>query len=182
MGKRGEKHERSPRDLYETVDPRAGKALAPHLKPGTRFVEPCAGGGALIDQLVGLGHVLHYACDIHPLRDGIAWNNALEVERVREGVEVITNPPFVRPLMHSIMWHFTKKAPAWYLVEADWLMTQQATELIAKHGADIVAVGRLRWFREGDPRDKGNDPMDNFAWLRLEPDPFGAPRFWPRRV
>ena len=183
MGKRGEKHERSPRDLYETVDPRAGKALAPHLKAGTRFVEPCAGGGALIDQLVELGHVCIDAFDIHPLRDDVSQGDARHVHVPADlGLIYITNPPFVRELMHEIMLHCCRQVPSWFLIESDWLMTQQATEIIAKHGSDIVAIGRLKWFRPDDPRQKGNDPMDNFSWLRLEPEPYGAPRFWPRRV
>lgn len=180
MGKRdGGAHERSPRDLYETVDPRAVAALLPYLDKRMPFVEPCAGAGALVDQLVDAGMALHYACDIHPLRDGIAMLDARAV-RLGEGEQVITNPPFTRKLMHEIMLHCARQVPSWFLVEADWLVTQQAADIIRLHGTDIVAVGRLRWFRKGDPRDKGNDPMDNFAWIRLEPQPFGACRFWPR--
>lgn len=182
MGKRGEKHERSPRDLYETIDPRAMRALDPHVDKAVPFIEPCAGGGALVDQLVGAGLKLHYACDIVPLRDDIATCDAREVISLEGRRQFITNPPFVRSLMHEIMLHCARQAPSWFLVESDWLITQQAAPIIKRHATDIVAIGRLKWFRPEDPRNKGNDPMDNFAWLRLEPEPYGAPRFWPQNV
>lgn len=178
MGKRdGGAYERSPRDLYETVDPRAVAALLPHLKLGTPFVEPCAGAGALSDQLVAAGMACKGLTDIHPLRDDIGQGDALGLTFEHT---IITNPPFTRTLMHALMWHFAVQQPTWLLVEADWLMTQQASEIMRTHGADVVAIGRLRWFREGDPRDKGNDPKDNFVWVQLVPQPYGACRFWPR--
>jgi hypothetical protein len=136
------------------------------------FVDPCAGAGALADQLTEAGRVCAAMFDIEPLREDILRADARELGLFWE---VITNPPFTRKLMHEIMLHCARQVPSWFLVEADWLMTQQAAEIIAKHGADIVAIGRLKWFRKGDPRDKGNDPMDNFV-----PEPFGACRFWPR--
>lgn len=49
MGKRSD-FERKPRDLYETP-PEAVQPLLPHLCPQTRFIEPCAGAGALVDAL-----------------------------------------------------------------------------------------------------------------------------------
>ncbi len=54
--------ERIPNDLYRTWDPRAVRALLPHLAPRTRFVEPCAGAGDLIDQLVNANSGLHHVC------------------------------------------------------------------------------------------------------------------------
>lgn len=179
MGKRGDTYERSPRDLYETVDPRAVAALLPHVDKRLPFIEPCAGAGALVDQLVGAGLKLHYACDIAPLRHGFGMLDARAV-RIDESEQVITNPPFTRSLMHEIMVHCARQAPSWFLVEADWVMTQQAAPILREHGAEVVSIGRLKWFRKGDPRDKGNDPMDNFVWLKLVPQPFGGITFWPR--
>lgn len=179
MAKRGEKFERSPRDLYETVDPRAVAALLPYVDRALPFVENCAGAGALADQLVAAGMSCVSMYDIHPLRDDIVKGDAREIELLFRG-QYITNPPFTRPLMHAIMWHCASQVPSWFLVEADWLITQQAGDILRKHGAEVIAVGRLRWFREGDPRDKGNDPMDNFVWVKLVPEPYGGIIFWPR--
>lgn len=178
MGKRGSNYERSPRDLYETVDPRAVAALLPYVDRELPFVENCAGAGALADQLVAAGMICADMCDTHPLRDDIHLADALHWHAV--GAQYITNPPFTRPLMHAIMRHCARQVPSWFLVEADWLITQQAGEIIRRHGSQVVAVGRLRWFREGDPRDKGNDPMDNFVWVKLVPEPYGGIIFWPR--
>jgi hypothetical protein len=180
MSKRGEKYPRSPRDLYETIDPRAIPPLLRHVDKSIPFIEPCAGGGALVDQLVGAGLKLHYACDIVPLRDDIAACDAREVISLEGRRQFITNPPFVRALMHEIMIHCARQVPSWFLVEADWLMTKQASKILRTYGSEVVTIGRLKWFREGDPRDKGNEPMDNFVWLKLEPEPFGAMCFWPK--
>lgn len=181
MGKRGDTYERSPRDLYETVDPRAVAALLPHVDRSLPFVEPCAGAGALIDGLVAAGLISLGGIDIHPLRDDIMTGDVLTLQKQEwHRYQIITNPPFTRALMHEIMLHCALQVPSWFLVEADWLMTQQAAKIIKDHGSDVVAIGRLKWFRKGDPRDKGNDPMDNFVWLHLVPEPFGACKFWPR--
>ena len=51
MGKRSTGFERRPRDFYSTP-PKAVAPLLPHLVPNTRFAEPCAGDGQLIDYLV----------------------------------------------------------------------------------------------------------------------------------
>lgn len=179
MSKRGEAFERSPRDLYETVDPRAVAALLPYVDKSMPFVEPCAGAGALTDQLLAAGMACAGELDIQPLRPHIAMLDARAV-RLNAGEQVITNPPFTRKLMHEIMLHCARQVPSWFLVEADWLFTQQATPILTKHGAQAVAIGRLKWFREDDPRQKGNDPMDNMAWLQLVPEPFGGMIFWPR--
>ena len=66
MAKRSD-FERIPRDAYDTP-PEAVKALLAHLKPGTRFIEPCAGRGAL----EAAGHVCVGACDVEPRRGDIA--------------------------------------------------------------------------------------------------------------
>ena len=38
----------------------------------------------------------------------------------------ITNPPYVRPLMHALIWHFARILPTWLLIESDWAYTKQA--------------------------------------------------------
>jgi hypothetical protein len=62
MGKRSD-FERRDRDFYPTP----AEAVAPlllHLSSGTRFTEPCAGNGALVDHLKAVGHVCMSAYDI----------------------------------------------------------------------------------------------------------------------
>ena len=50
MSKRAGQFERRPNDYYPTPESAVGPLL-PHLAPATRFIEPCAGDGALIDHL-----------------------------------------------------------------------------------------------------------------------------------
>ena len=45
---------RIPQDAYSTPA-EAVVPLLPHLEPGSRFFEPCAGEGRLIEHLVALG-------------------------------------------------------------------------------------------------------------------------------
>ena len=66
-------------DYYRTWDPRAVAALLPHLLPGTRFVEPCAGDGVLADQLEAAGHECMFASDIEPKREDVANVDALKL-------------------------------------------------------------------------------------------------------
>ncbi len=70
MGKRSD-FVRVERDYYKTPYA-AVPALLPHLEPNTRFCEPCAGDGALIDHLTKHGHVCASAWDIEPQREDIA--------------------------------------------------------------------------------------------------------------
>lgn len=177
LGKRSN-YERIDKDKYLTIDPRAVKALAPFLKPGQRYIEPCAGAGDLIDGLKATGLECVAAFDIEPERDDIVRADALDLgfaDRM-----IITNPPWTRAILHSMIKHFAATArESWLLFDADWMHTKQATRF-EPILTDIVSVGRLKWFREDDPRQKGHDPVDNCAWYRFANDKFGATRFWPR--
>jgi hypothetical protein len=179
MSKRTPGLVRRPRDFYPTIDPRAAAALAPHLAPGTRFVEPCAGAGHLIDQLENIGHHCVFASDIEPGRADI-HKMGFSLITKRAGRIFITNPPWERKTLHALIWHFCRDSTLWLLFDADWSHTMQAARF-EPWLTDIVSVGRLRWLEEGEEGDKGTDPMDNCAWYRFGPDKFGATRFWQRR-
>lgn len=179
MSKRTPGLEGRDRDYWPTIDPRAVRALVPHVAEGLQFVEPCAGGGHLIDMLEAAGLKCAFASDLEPQRDGIHAMDYREIRTTR-GLSVITNPPWSRPILHEIIAHFGPIAPTWLLFDADWMHTQQASRFEALL-TDIVSVGRLRWLEEGHPGDKGNDPFDNCAWYRFGSDKFGATRFWPRQ-
>ena len=155
MGKRSE-FERRKNDLYETFDPRAVVALLPYLRPQTKFIEPCAGKGALVDQLVSAGHRCLQASDIEPGRDDIRQANAMTVEWSPEAF--ITNPPWTRSLLHPLIVHLSNQAPTWLLFDADWMHTKQAVPYLDRL-VRIVSVGRLKWI----PGSK-MDGKDNCAW------------------
>ena len=175
MGKRSD-FDRIDRDLYRTFDPRAGKAIAPHLESETRFVEPCAGQGDLILQLQALGHICVAACDIEPLAPGIQRGDALKLVRLPRPAELfITNPPWKRPLLHAIIRHLTKLGPLWALFDADWAFTEQA-EPFLDMCVKIVSAGRLLWIP-----GTTQDGKDNCAWYLFDRAHSGGPRFYGGR-
>src|SRR6476620_7032842 len=100
MSKRARfQHERNPRDFYPTPQ-EAVLPLLPYLPPRTRFVEPCAGAGDLIDHLKAAGHVCVAAYDIEPQRDDIERRDAMTLDAVDPGITFITNLPWTRTWLH----------------------------------------------------------------------------------
>ena len=140
MGKRSD-FERVERDFYKT--PLKGlQPLLPHLCPGTKFIEPCAGDGTLVDMLVAEGHRCLQASDIWPQRFDIHMRDALGVRGSPEAF--ITNPPWDRKILHPLITHLSDQAPTWLLFDADWAHTKQA-RLFADRLRKVVSVGRLIW-------------------------------------
>lgn len=164
MGKRSD-FKRRKNDFYSTFDPRAVAALLPHLEPGTRFIEPCAGDGILARQLIAAGHVCMAASDIEPQADGV---------RAPDGAVFITNPPWTRQLLHRIIAHLSDQAPTWLLFDADWMHTQQAAPFMPRCRR-IVSVGRLKWIP-----DSTMDGKDNCAWYLFGKPGNAAPEFHGR--
>ena len=123
MGKRSE-FPRVERDAYDTP-PEAVAPLLPHLQPGTYFIDPCAGAGALLQHLSLAGHICCDAFDIAPRIEGVDQLDflAADIDHVRHGgpdTFFITNPPWRRPLLHA----FIERArdymyPAWLLIDAN---------------------------------------------------------------
>lgn len=159
-------------DLYRTWDKRALPPLLPHLKPGTRFIEPCAGHGDLIKQLADAGHHCVAAFDIKPPRVTVAPLPAFEKadatkDVIGRGIDFdcyITNPAWTRQILHAIILNLYWQKETWLLFDADWLHTEQSRPYLPLL-RQVVSVGRLKWF-EGSK----NDGKDNCAWYR-----FGAP-------
>lgn len=147
-------------DFYPTTDPRAVAALAPHLPPACRFVEPCAGAGDLMRQLMALGHPCLDAFDIEPRAEGIRRMDALDWPgRVDPSFDVITNPPYVWPLLRQLIPHFIRRASGvWLLLQANFAHNQRAAPLL-RHCHQIVSIGRLKWIPDSKHQD-----TKNFAW------------------
>jgi hypothetical protein len=171
MGKRSS-FERIERDFYPT--PReAVLPLLPHLAPGTRFVEPCAGNGALVDVLTAAGHVCARAWDIEPQRDDIDRLNALE--RLVGNIDCfITNPPWDRRTLHPMITHFSDQHPTWLLFDADWQHTRQSVPFLPRLRR-IVSVGRVKWIPDSKMTGK-----DNCAWHLFDKPSTAAAEFYGR--
>jgi hypothetical protein len=159
VGKRSS-FERIPRDFYPTPYEAVVPLLA-HLPPQSRFCEPCAGNGALIDHLTGAGHVCAAAWDIEPRRDDIAEKDALEW--VIGNIDFfITNPPWDRRVLHPLIAHLSADYPTWLLFDADWMHTRQST-LFMPYLRKIVSVGRVKWIPDSKMTGK-----DNCAWYLFD--------------
>ena len=155
MGKRSD-FERKPRDFYPTPI-EAVYPLLEHLEENFLFAEPCAGDGALINHLETKG-VCMWASDIEPQAEGIHKNDFSEISEreVLESEFIITNPPWDRNMLHSMIEHFSSLRSTWLLFDADWAHTKQSAPYMNKC-AKIVSVGRIKWF--GNMTGK-----DNCAW------------------
>ncbi len=174
---------RKERDFYPTIDPRAAARLVPHLDPATRYVEPCAGGGHLIDHLAAHGMVCQLAIDIEPQRGDIMRGNALDITgpvrcgQTGQRLKFITNPPWERKLLHALIEHLAGIAPTWLLFDAAWKETAQA----ARFGdwcVKIVSVGRLRWVP-----DSPHNSTDDCSWYLFDASHEGGTHYvWPAGV
>lgn len=172
MGKRSD-FKRRPMDDYRTIDPRAVGALLPFLAPHTRFCEPCAGAGDLLDQLVAAGHVCARARDINPQRTDIERKDALTT--LTSNIDCfITNPPWTRSILHPLITFLSGQHPTWLLFDADWAHNKHAAPYLDQC-SHIVAVGRLIWM----PGTKMSG-KDNCCWYRFHHSHTGGPRFYGR--
>lgn len=166
MGKRSD-FERVEKDFYRTIDPRAVAALAPYLVSQTNFWEPCCGDMDLVSGLEAYGHSCIAASDISLGVDALSIAQCVN--------PIITNPPWSRPILHSMIEHFTEIAPyVWLLFDADWAHTRQSAPYMARC-TDIVSVGRLIWI----PGTKMSG-KDNCAWYRFSKDKAGPTKFHGR--
>lgn len=168
MGKRSN-FERIPRDFYPTPY-EAVRPLLPHLPPESRFIEPCAGGGALIAHLERHGHKCVLAYDIEPRRDGIQLADARHIIAASAPLR-ITNPPWQRGLLHELITHLSQYGPTWLLFDADWMHTRQSapyTQWLHK----IVSVGRVKWIEDSPFTGK-----DNCCWYLFDQTSEAPPQF-----
>jgi hypothetical protein len=156
MGKRSD-FKRIARDSYDTPIS-AVAPLLPWLTPQTRYIEPCAGAGRLIEHLSLAGHVLISA---HDLPDDARSNHY----NVPAGAVFVTNPPFWGRShdLHPIVVNLSDQAPTWLLMPADWLHNVSSAPLMPRLRM-IVSIGRVRWIPDSEFTGK-----DNCIWALFGP-------------
>lgn len=203
MAKRTPRNQEGNERDYHPTPPKPVLPLLPHLLPRTRFIEPCAGNGALIETLQAHGHICEAAFDIEPQDPCIAKIDALQWKRAPGTTYgqfmLITNPPWRRDLLHALIWHLMHQHPCWFLFDADWAHTRQAVGLESVALANevvlpgkaatrvkrdllafchaIVSVGRVKWIEDSKHQGK-----DNCAWYLFTNTPrlTDAPKFHGR--
>jgi hypothetical protein len=146
------------RDDWPTPWP-AVLPLLPHLKPRTKFVEPCCGGGELIKHLERAGHVCTASYDL-PI-DARTASYAIGPDEL-----FITNLPFRRQFeMNRIIANLSDQRLLWGLVYSDWLFTSRAVPCLPRLRA-IAAIGRVKWVP-----DSPTSGFENSCWCL-----FGKPQ------
>ena len=142
--------------------------LLPHIPQGSRFIEPAAGNGQLVDFLVAGGLKCAGAWDIEPQRRDIRKADTIQ-KKFPACDFLITNPPWKREILHPMILNFSDQAPTWLLFDSDWAYTVQAKGLMERC-LMIVAVGRVKWFPESD-----NTGKDNASWYLFSKGPRQLP-------
>jgi hypothetical protein len=166
MGKRSQTFERISKDLYETPADMVAPLL-PHLRPSTRFIEPCVGRGSLRDALTRAGHVCVGAYDL-------PTDARIHDYGVEDGEKFITNPPYHgrRHDLHPLIANLSDQAPFWALLPGDWLFNASSAPMMTRL-RKIVVIGRAKWF----PGTKHNG-MENMAWMLFDRPSLFEPVFF----
>lgn len=169
MGKRSN-FDRNPRDYYITPF-EATLPLIAFLKefnlPVSNYIEPCAGNGALVDHLKRHGLVCQYASDIEPQRRDINKFNIFDMTaQMMNGNVIITNPPWDRKLLHSMIEHCMTvlKVEAFLLFDSDWKETKQAVDYIHDYLIAYKSARRQIWIPGTTTKGK-----DNAGWYYFDP-------------
>lgn len=176
MGKRSS-FDRIPRDWYPTPF-EAVRPLLPHIADRERrYIEPCAGDGALIEHLAGY-HDCVGAYDIEPRRSKgrnlILAKDATTYQYPGRADCFITNPPWSRNVLHPIIANLSRQLPTWLLFDADWMHTRQSAQFMP-WCRKIVSVGRVKWIPDSKMTGK-----DNCAWYLFDQTTEAPAQFFGR--
>lgn len=176
MAKRSE-FERVEKDYYPTIDLNAGKILGQHIfryrKHVLTYAEPCYGQGHLEKNLSTANSLFQcgFKSDIDTGKDALTLTD----QEIYNCEVILTNPPWSRPLLHSMIEHFSKLRPTWLLFDANWMNTKQSSYYMRELCTDVVAVGRLKWIEGTTMSGK-----DDCSWYLFDKDKSEVTRFHGR--
>lgn len=178
MAKRSD-FKRRKNDTYDTptkaIDP-----LLPYLKMGTKFIEPAAGKGNIVDYLELKGHKCIGKYDIEPRRVDIEMMDAMKIptEKFFDVDAVITNPPWQRPYpMFNMLEKFASIKPTWLLTDANWLFTKRGSFYVEKYCEKIICMPRVKWIENSSTTGK-----DDCVWGLYNINKNKPTQFIPRGV
>ena len=176
MGKRSD-FKRVERDFYPT--PReAVVPLTRFLPERFRFIEPCAGNGALVQHIRDVGGICTISTDIEPQHEMVDQMDVFDLTRdhVTDTATdyIITNPPWDRKLLHPLIEHLSDLRPTWLLFDADWPHTKQAIGFVPRL-QKIVSIGRVKWIPDSTMTGK-----DNCCWYLFDVNHDGPTMFYGR--
>jgi hypothetical protein len=155
MGKRSD-FPRIERDAYDTPA-EAVMPLLDHLKPRTRFIDPCAGAGCLANHFERFGHICVGRFDL-PDRDA----TSARYDDVELAAIFLSNLPWERTTLHPAIINLSDQRLLWTLLDADWVHTKQAIPFKPRL-QKIVSVGRVRWIPNSP-----YDGKDNCCWYLFD--------------
>jgi hypothetical protein len=128
-----------------------------------RYVEPCAGNGALIRLLSSWRAKCTYACDVNPREDWIESRDALTLDRSDLGNAqlVVTNPPFNSGFVYNFLDRYIPFGlPVWLLLPVDF-GCRQTSGFVMPYCERMVVIGQIGWFIGSS---KG---YRQFAWYKF---------------
>jgi len=157
MSKRSD-YNKIPRDYYPTTDPNALPPAFINLIRGKTYAEPCCGSGDLVDLLADIA-VCRWESDVEYRGCGKIWDAMyLSTHEVGQCDMILTNPPFSRDVLLSMIDHFISLKPTWLLLPSDYMHNKYFSPYMSKC-SKVVSVGRLKWFK-----DSKHSSTDNFCW------------------
>ena len=165
MGKRSD-YERKERDFYPTPL-EAFLPVVSHLPYNFTYIEPCAGDGTLVEHIEDhcTGAKLQLASDIEPQADWIEKWDMFELIIKPSTQFIITNPPWDRKILHSMIEKFSSKVGMFLLFDADWIHTKQSIPY-QDMLRSVISVGRVKWIPDSKSVGK-----DNCAWYYFDDRP-----------
>lgn len=151
-------------EFYAT--PKEAVLLAkPLMDPKIKWWEPCAGDGAIRDNLPNVIK----SSDINIMADNIEQLDVLKCEKPKGITGMITNPPFT--LGHDIIKRalFEWKIPALMLMRVEYMAGKNRLD-IRKHMTKMCIVSDLIKFRRDDDTYINGNGTGRCAWMLFDPN------------
>lgn len=165
MSKRTPGLPRRPREYWATPFV-AVRPIVPFVPPSARWIEPCAGDGAIVRHMARLmpSAPCVGAYDIEPQSAEVRRADALTLE-MRPDL-YITNPPWPRagsggePVLGLIK-HLAVLAPTWMLLPWDFAANIYFGE-VSRISQIAIPIGRVSWM------GNGSGGKDNAGWFLFD--------------